>query len=104
MPEIKARKSFKREVLLAEKRGFDMSELRTVVETLRKGERLHEKYRDHMLEDSRNYKGCRECHIKGDRLLVYKLHKDVLILESVRTATCFEKQHNKRKTTLPGNA
>ncbi len=87
MLEIKARKSFKREVLLAEKRGYDMSELKTVVETLRKGERLHEKYRDHMLENSRNYKGCRECHIKGDWLLVYKIHKDILILELIHTGT-----------------
>ena len=48
---------------------------------------LPEAYRDHALQNSRNYKGMRECHIEPDWLLVYKILKEKLILSLIRTGT-----------------
>ena len=46
-----------------------------------------EKYGDHALMDSGNYKDLRECHIEPDWLLVYKIEQKVLILKLIRTGT-----------------
>lgn len=45
-----------------------------IVLKLAQGESLDEKYKDHLLIG--NYKGCRECHIKPDLLLIYKITND----------------------------
>ena len=39
---------------------------------------LEAKYRDHDLTG--NYKGTRECHIEPDRLLIYEIRGEVLLL------------------------
>ncbi|HVY72663.1 MAG TPA: type II toxin-antitoxin system YafQ family toxin [Candidatus Paceibacterota bacterium] len=39
---------------------------------------LPKEYRDHQLTG--DFAGCRECHIKGDLLLIYQRNKDKLIL------------------------
>ena len=78
---------FKKDYKLALKRGCDPKELELVVTLLAEGSTLPEKYRDHALTDSRNYKGMRECHIEPDWLLVYKILKDTLILRLIRTGT-----------------
>ena len=39
---------------------------------------MDRKHRDHALKG--DFKGYRECHIKPDVLLIYKIEKDVLIL------------------------
>ena len=82
--QIEYTSRFKKEYKLA-KKGRDISLLRAVIEILAKGETLPEKYRDHPLENSRNYKGMRECHIKPDWLLIYKIYSDRLVLELIRT-------------------
>lgn len=46
----------------------------SLVLKLANGENLDEKYKDHLLIG--NYKGCRECHIKPDLLLIYKINND----------------------------
>ena len=46
---------------------------------------MPEKFRDHDLTG--NYKGCRECHIQPDWLLVYEVNNDELILYLIRTGT-----------------
>ena len=43
------------------------------------------KYRDHDL--SGDYKGCRECHIEPDWLLVYEVINDVLVLMLYRVGS-----------------
>ncbi len=78
---------FKRDYKLAVKRGCNEKELTTVVSLLALQQPLPSKYRDHSLENSRNYKGLRECHIKPDWLLIYKVNSDRLILELIRTGT-----------------
>jgi len=53
-------------------------ELDNVGDVLASGGTLSKKYRDHKLNG--DYKGYRECHIKGDLLLVYQIKNKELIL------------------------
>lgn len=76
---------FKKDLKLAKKRGYDLSLLGSVVNTLANGQPLDEKYKDHDLV--RNYKGCRECHITPDWLLIYEISDNELILYLTRTGT-----------------
>ena len=78
---------FKKDYQLALKRGCDPQDLTTVISFLAAEQTLPEEYRDHPLENSRNYKGMRECHIKPDWLLIYKIYSDRLVLELIRTGT-----------------
>lgn len=87
MLKIEFTGQFKRDYKLAIKRGCDLQDLTTVISFLAAEQPLPEKYRDHSLENSRNYKGMRECHIKPDWLLIYKIYSDRLVLELIRTGT-----------------
>lgn len=78
---------FKKDYKLAIKRGCNIDELRLVIALLADGEELPEKYRDHALTDSREYKGVRECHIEPDWLLVYRVFEDMLLLQLLRTGS-----------------
>ena len=78
---------FKKDYKLAVKRGCDPKELADVVSILASEKPLPDKYRDHALEISRNYKNVRECHIKPDWLLIYKVYSDRLVLELIRTGS-----------------
>ena len=69
---------FKNDYKLVVKRGCDPKELEAVIILLVNEQPLPEKYRDHALANSRNYKGMRECHIEPDWLLVYKILKEML--------------------------
>lgn len=53
-------------------------EIETVVNILALGNKLPIKYQDHPLQG--NYEGFRECHIKFDILLIYKIKNDILVL------------------------
>lgn len=76
---------FKRTRKLAMKRGLDISLLREPIMLLAKGEVLPPKYRDHPLQG--RLSAFRECHIKGDWLLVYRIIEDKLILSLHCTGT-----------------
>ncbi len=65
--------------------GLDMSALDYVVDQIRFGKKLDEKYRDHAL--SGIYEGFRECHIKPDWLLIYLIEDNILTLTLVDTGT-----------------
>ena len=78
---------FKRDYKLAVKRGCDPKKLANVITLLCEEQPLPAFYRDHALENSRNYKGVRECHIQPDWLLVYKIVHGILILKLIRTGT-----------------
>ena len=78
---------FKRDYKLAIKRGCDLAELQTVIALLVNEQPLPEKYRDHALVNSRNYRDVRECHIEPDWLLVYKVYHDMLVLRLIRTGS-----------------
>lgn len=62
-----------------------IDELLTVIEILANGQNLPEKYKDHLLKG--NWKDYRECHIKPDLLLIYKLENNDLTLTLVRTGS-----------------
>ncbi|MFR4520577.1 MAG: type II toxin-antitoxin system YafQ family toxin [Fusobacterium sp.] len=87
MLKIEFTNQFKKDFKLITKRGYDIKKFEKVVELLQKQEILPEKYRDHQLVNSRNYKNVRECHIEPDWLLVYRIKEDILILELTRTGT-----------------
>lgn len=76
---------FKKDLRSAKKRGYNLSLLNDVVDTLAMGQTLAEKYKDHSLIG--NYKGCRECHITPDWLLIYEISDNELILYLTRTGT-----------------
>ena len=76
---------FKKDLKIAIKRGYNTDLLGFVVDTLAAGDPLPDKYRDHNLTG--NYKGCRECHITPDWLLIYEISNNELILYLTRTGT-----------------
>ena len=78
---------FKKDYKLAVKRGCNLSELEEVITLLCYEQPLPEKYHDHALVNSRNYKDMRECHIEPDWLLIYKVYNDTLILKLIRTGS-----------------
>ena len=82
---IKPTSRFRRDVKLAQRRGYDLSLLESVIALLASGASLPPEYRDHPLIG--DYVGCRECHITPDWLLIYELDGDALILYLTRTGT-----------------
>ncbi len=56
--------------------------LKEVIIKLVNNEVLEEKYKDHKLIG--DYLGCRECHVKPDLLLIYRIDNQVLELALVR--------------------
>lgn len=76
--EVRFVNQFKKDLKLARKQNRDIEKLYAVIEKLADGEKLEERYRDHELTG--NYRGCRECHIEPDWLLIYQIVDDVLVL------------------------
>ena len=87
MLKIQYQGQFKKDFKLAVKRGCEIAELQKVISLLANEQPLPEKYRDHALTNSREYKGVRECHIQPDWLLIYKVYNDCLILKLRRTGS-----------------
>lgn len=85
MLDVVLSNQFKRDLKLAEKRGYNLDLLDSVVTKLANKETLPEKYRDHNLTGK--YAGFRECHIQPDWLLVYRADDTELILFLSRTGT-----------------
>ena len=67
------------------KRGLDLTLLDQVVDMLRQGKKLDEKYHDHGL--SGKFRGFRECHIQPNWLLIYLTEDDILTLTLIDTGT-----------------
>mgnify|MGYP002774649414 FL=1 len=76
---------FKKDLKLAAKRGLDLAELETVVNRLAAQQPLPDKNRDHSLTG--DYIGFRECHIRPDWLLVYRIDGEDLVLFLFRTGS-----------------
>ncbi len=80
MYEVWRTKSFHKSLLKLKKSGTNQvayKKLDFAVNTLAKGDILPVSYKDHSLQGEFN--GCRECHIKDDLLLVYKIEKENLV-------------------------
>ena len=83
MYKVVTAKQFRKDYKKMSKSGrFDLAHFNDIVNTLANGKTLHEKYKDHALKG--RMKGLRECHLKPDLLLVYKIYEGRLILELVR--------------------
>ena len=78
---------FKKDYKLAKKRGLDTDELSKTVDLLLTGEPLPEGYHDHELNNSKQYKNVRECHIQPDWLLIYQIIGDNVVLRLLRTGS-----------------
>ena len=76
-------RQFSKDLKRMEKRGNSPEEIKKIIEKLINEERLAVKYKDHKLIG--NYKGRRECHVKPDWLLIYKIIDTEIIFE--RTGT-----------------
>ena len=83
--EVVPSNQFKKDVKLAQKRGYDIGRLTAVIKKLADGAKLEAKCRDHPL--SGNYAKYHECHIQPDWLLIYEIEDDRLILFLSRTGT-----------------
>lgn len=67
------------------RRGYDMSLLNNIIDTLQQGKPLAEKHRNHQLTG--NFAGYYECHIKPDWLLIYLVENDILTLSMIDTGS-----------------
>ena len=85
MYQVKFTTAYKKAYKLMKKRGLDISLLNEVVDLLRQGKQLEERYRDHGLAG--NFAGFRECHIKPDWLLIYLIEDDILTLTLIDTGS-----------------
>jgi mRNA interferase YafQ len=74
---------FKKDYKLAQKQGKDLDALREVVSILARGEQLPPKCRDHPLRGE--WRRHRDCHIKADLVLIYRIDGDLLVLERFGT-------------------
>lgn len=85
MLSVRYSAKFKKDFKLAQKRGLPMQELKSIIEKLANGEPLDSKHRDHALTG--NYAMFRECHIRPDWLLIYRINENELELLAHRTGT-----------------
>lgn len=83
--EVKFTNQFKKDLKLAKKQGKNTDKLFEIIEKLASGEVLEAKYKDHDLTG--NYKGCRECHVEPDWLLVYEIFDNTLVLMLYRVGS-----------------
>lgn len=85
MLTIKYQTAFKKDYKRIKRRGYNTALLETVIGILADRKELPAEYKDHDLIG--DYKGCRECHIAPDWLLVYEISGNELILYLTRTGT-----------------
>ena len=78
---------FKKQLRKVQKQGKDIKKLNDLIKKLANGETLDLKYNDHILNDTKYYKQCRECHIEPDWLLVYKINNNTIILYLITTGS-----------------
>ena len=85
MLEISFTNQYLKDLELMKRRNLPKSELDAVVKLLSEQKTLPPKYKDHPLKG--NFAAYRECHIRPDWLLMYKIDKKILTLVLVRTGS-----------------
>ena len=83
MYKVKFTNKFKKSYKLMKKRGYDMSLLNDIIDALRQGKTLAEKY----LGLPTAFIGYYECHIKPDWLLIYLVEDDIMTLSLINTGS-----------------
>ena len=63
----------------------DKELLKEIIVLLAQNQQLDEKYKNHKLTG--NFKDLRECHVKPDLLLIYKINNDILELALVQVGS-----------------
>ncbi|MBQ8510594.1 MAG: type II toxin-antitoxin system YafQ family toxin [Clostridia bacterium] len=76
---------FKKDYKRAMKRNWNIDLLDEVIRMLAAGQTLPPIYRDHALIG--NFKGCRECHVGNDWLLMYYYEENELVLTLLETGS-----------------
>lgn len=82
---VKPTTAFKKAYKKCLRQHLDISLLDEIIQRLASGETLEPKYRDHALTGI--YTGFRECHIKPDWLLIYRINNDILVLTLIDTGS-----------------
>ena len=85
MLKIRYHKQFKKDFKLAMKRGLKAEWLEEVLEFLIQEKKLPAKYRDHQLTASKHFKGVARMPYPARLALGYKVDKEELILNLLRT-------------------
>ena len=80
---IRYEREFKKDYKRVVRRGYNIQFMETVIELLAKREPLLPKYKDHALTG--DCRGCRECCITPDWLLIYQIRDEELSLILTRT-------------------
>jgi mRNA interferase YafQ len=83
MRVVRTSGQFERDLKLAKKRGLNIQKLWRVVDLLARGEPLEARHRRHKLAG--DWKGCFECHVAPDWLLIWYDFPDAI--ELARTGT-----------------
>jgi mRNA interferase YafQ len=83
MLEIVRKSQFKKDFKRLRSSHCDIEVLKATVLKLAAGEELPDSFRDHALVG--NFRGCRECHLAGDWLLIYQQDAENLVL--IRTGS-----------------
>lgn len=81
MLDIKYSSQFSRDLKKLKSDPETIEKLKKVIDLLVSMERLPEKYKDHKLTG--NWVGFRDCHLRPDRLLIYRVSEDLLELARV---------------------
>ena len=76
--DLRTASSFERDVKRIIKQGRDISKIKAVVDLLIDGAVLPVKNRDHVLIGE--WKGCRECHVEPNWLLIYEVSEEEVFL------------------------
>lgn len=84
---IERTSQFKRDYKRVIKNGCNEEDFLVILKYIVAQESLPPKYRDHKLNDSKEYKNVRECHIYPDWILVYRVIESEQILELIRTGS-----------------
>lgn len=87
MIKIKYHPQFKKDYEAALKRGHKKEDFIQIFTLLSEEKLIPQKYRNHQLTNSKHYKNMRECHIKPDLLLIYKIENESLCLSLIRTGS-----------------
>ena len=85
MLKISFTNQYLKDLELMKRRNLPKSELDNVIKLLSEEKPLPPNYKDHALKG--NFAGYRECHIRPNWLLLYKIEKQILTLVLVRTGT-----------------
>ena len=84
---------FEKDIKRYKKSGINMDEFKKTYLHILKRESLESKYKDHKLKG--RYKGRRECHIKPDWLIIYKVdkkNKEIIFERTGSHAELFDKK------------